>query len=205
MRTKMLFDKGPAGDDDCEFQPLELDKEPSMAEELRGETIHETGAGSKLPEKVVSVLHGDNVNIKDRFEQEKQQERDCQEGTHFYAKELEIMSDIFSQVDFSHNVDYANLEDIINKLTFQKLVEDIEQRCPHWFSLFKMFTKTEETLKIKTASEKLLRLVHANGCLMHIGSQRSSSFPHMIGMLLVSLGCGDGKYEFQKRCECHEI
>ena len=111
-----------------------------------------------------------------------------------YKEEVHKLQYIFKSVDFHHQIDYTNLDCIISELTFQDTVKQIEQKCPLMYSLFLEFARADEERKIKTAADKLLRIVHAHSCLIHIGGQRSSVFPHMLGVLLVSFGCGDGEY-----------
>ena len=90
-------------------------------------------------------------------------------------------------------VDYCNLGSVINALTFEKLCQEVQKQCPLLTQILQAFVQHEEKRKIKTAAEKLLRVIHMNACLLRIGSQTSSSFPHYFGILLVSFGCGQGE------------
>jgi hypothetical protein len=93
-----------------------------------------------------------------------------------------------------HNVDYSNLEDVIHALTFQNLCDNVQKHCPLLQEILEIFVQHSEERKIKTGAEKLLRAVHAHGCLLKIGNQVSTSFPLFFGILLISFGCGQGIY-----------
>ena len=92
-----------------------------------------------------------------------------------------------------NKINYCDLDSVINALTFQNLCQDVREQCPLLTQIFEVFVHHEEDLQIKTAVEKLQRVVHMNACLLRIGSQASSSFPHFFGILMISFGCGQGE------------
>ena len=92
-------------------------------------------------------------------------------------EEIHKLQYIFKSVDFQHEIDYSNLDCIISELTFQDTVKQIEEKCILMHSLFLEFARAEEERKIKTAAEKLIRIVHAQSCLIHIGGQSPSQVP----------------------------
>ena len=111
-----------------------------------------------------------------------------------YKSELQTMVDICDLHISQSQIDYCNLSDVIEKLTFSKLVEEVASKCPLIYSILEIFVRSSEERIKKTATEKLLRMVHAVGCLLRIPNERSSSLPHLFGLLLVGYGCGQGNY-----------
>ena len=119
-----------------------------------------------------------------------------------YVDELEILVEL-CQFDFS-TVDYSDLDQVVSSLTFDNLLCEVEKRCPLVYDILRVFVRAEEDRKIKTAAEKLLRVVHLFGCMLRIGRERSSSLPRLFGILLTSYGCGQGKHQFMaRRCITH--
>lgn len=111
-----------------------------------------------------------------------------------YGHEIFKFQQLCQSSTMPKDVDYSNLDMLINELTFDNLLKNVQNQCPLLCELFEVFTQTEEERKIKTAAEKLLRVIHMNACLLRIGSQTSSPFPLYLGILLISYGCGQGKF-----------
>jgi hypothetical protein len=111
-----------------------------------------------------------------------------------FRNELQTMIDICDFHISHRQIDYTNLSDIIDKLTFTKLVEEVAAKCPVTYSILEIFVRSSEKRIIKTAAEKILRMMHAIGCLLRLRSERSSSLPHLFGLLLMGYGCGQGNY-----------
>lgn len=112
-----------------------------------------------------------------------------------FRNELQTMIDICDFHISHRQIDYTNLSDITVKLTFTKLVEEVAANCPVTYSILEIFiVRSSEKRIIKFAAEKIQRMIHAIGCLLRLRSERSSSLPHLFGLLLVGYGCGQGNY-----------
>ncbi len=110
-------------------------------------------------------------------------------------KQFEFEMEKFKQlckIDTIQNVDYSSLENVISCVTFTDLCEKVEAECHLFTQILHNFAQYSEERKLKTGPEKMLRLVHTHG-LLHMGSQRSTSFPLSFGIMLISYGCGEGE------------
>ncbi len=111
-------------------------------------------------------------------------------------KQFQFEMEKFKQlckIDTIHNVDYSSPENVISCVTFTDLCEKVEAECPLFTEILHNFAQYSEERTLKTGPEKMLRLVHAHGLLLRIGSQRSTSFPLSFGIMLISYGCGEGE------------
>ena len=57
------------------------------------------------------------------------------------------------------------------------------------------FTDKHKKRQQHTDQQRLLKLLHTHGCILHIRSQRSNSeIPLLLAVLLLSYGCGQGMH-----------
>ncbi len=90
-------------------------------------------------------------------------------------------------------IDYSDLDSVISAVTFQDLSDSVRKHCPNLTEILKILVSSDEERKLKTESEKLLRAIHAQACLVKLSNQKGSSFPMFLGLLLVSYGSGEGE------------
>ena len=147
--------------------------------------LPDTPRTCNVPENTKNVSSRRTLDLVDTGVTEAQRQR--------LALEIQKFMILSNTID-SEKIDYCDLESVINAVTFHNLCETVKIHCPLLTEILEIFVHSKEERKIKTGAEKLLRAIHAHSCLLQLTSQRSSSFPLFFAVLMLSFGCGDGKY-----------
>jgi hypothetical protein len=177
-----------------------LQKKAAVAETPLAQPLPETPLAQPLPETPHATPAKLQSGVRRLLMEEEKVHDPLANVTELTQSQIKILTEElhkfqqFCRSTDLQTIDYTSLETLIDELTFQTLCSKVREHCPFLTSFLELFVDTKEERKIKTASEKLLRVIHANGLLLKLGHQRSTMFPLFFGILCVSFGCGPGLY-----------